>query len=177
MGVHRMLGHRRKVRPVAAVVLWSLFVCLGLSVPRSAQAQAVSAVATRLVETFITALNNKDGKLLASLYGDARHRLCTDLDTLVFNEVSGTQATAVPLTLDQLARSRATLTGPPGAALLPDGGFIVIFGVTWTFLLAGETEEQTLRLTIEWRVQRQGEAYKIVAQKTTDLDDDYVCPG
>lgn len=130
-----------------------------------------------MVEVFISALNNRDGKLLASLYGDARHKLCTDLDTLTFNELSGTQATAVPLTLNQLARSRATLTGPPGAALLPDGGFIVIFGMTWTFLLAGETEERTLRLTIEWRVQRQGEAYKIVAQKTTDLDDDYVCPG
>lgn len=172
-----MSGHRCRVRTAAVVLLWILVVGPRPGATRSAQAQAVSAEATRLVETFITALNNKDGKLLASLYQDARHRLCTDLDTLVFNEVSGTQATAVPLTLNQLVRSRAALTGPPGAALLPDGGFIVIFGMTWTLLLAGETEERTLRLTIEWRVQRQGEVHKIIAQKTTDLDDDYVCPG
>ena len=170
-----MSGHRCKVRPVVAVALCSLFVGLRLGATRSAQAQ--SAEATRLVETFVTALNNKDGKLLASLYQDAPRRLCTDLDTLIFNEVSGTQATTVPLTLNQLAKSRATLTGPPGMADHQDGGVIVMFGLTWTFLLADQTEEQTLRLTIEWRVQRQGEAYKIVAQKTTDIDDDYVCPG
>lgn len=169
-------GRCRPYRAVAALIC-GILVGLSLIVSWSAQAQPVSTEATRMVEVFISALNNKDGKLLASLYQDAPHKLCTDLDTLIFNELSGTQATPVPLTLNQLARSRATLTGPPGAALLPDGGFIVIFGVTWTFLLAGETEEQTLRLTIEWRVQRQGEAYKIVAQKSTDLDDDYACPG
>ncbi|MDR7543401.1 MAG: hypothetical protein QN120_04030 [Armatimonadota bacterium] len=124
-----------------------------------------------MVETFVDALNKRDGKLLASLYAYAPHSLCTDLDILTFNEVTGQE----PLALKELTKSQASLSGAPGTAALPTGGFIVDFGLMWTYQLKGEIEERTLHVRVQWRIEQQGGTYKVVTQKTTDLDHDSAC--
>jgi hypothetical protein len=142
--------------------------------PRMASGQPPPPEGVRLVETFVDALNRRDGNLLASLYAYSPHSLCSDLDILVFNEVTK-QEPLEPLVLKELTKSQASLSGAPGTAALRTGGFIVDFGLTWTYRLKDDANERTLHVRVQWRIEKQGGTYTIMTQKTTDLDHDSAC--
>lgn len=137
----------------------------GGSSPVAAATADVSAA--NLATVFVTALNNKDGRLLGSLYADAPSLLCTDLDILVANQLSGHEEG--DLVLSRLVKSQATIT-PPGTARAPGGRTVVVFSATWTYRVAGDSEDRVLPAEVTWTIRQEANAIKIVDQQTKPLD-------
>jgi hypothetical protein len=163
-------GSMRRKRCFAA---WGLVTSLLTSMLSSAGpipvASASVATVKDLTTAFVTALNTKDGRLLASLYADSPALLCTDLDILVANQLFGHEEGG--LVLNRLEKSRATIT-PPGVAAAPNGNSIVVFSATWIYRIPGDDEDRILHAEITWIIQRGENAYRIVDQKTKPLDPD-----
>jgi hypothetical protein len=130
------------------------------------------AEARRLVEAFVLALNGRDSKALSALYADTPYWVCNDLDTLVFNELSESDA---DLRFARMTESRATLTGGPVVVRLAGGRVVVTFGLEWTFRQQDENEQRTAAFVVEWRVERRAGVLKVTYQRSREVGGEGSC--